>query len=209
MGNYPGPIRRPSFPTVISLIALFVALGGTSYAVITLPAKSVGNRELKSDAVTSAKIRPRSVARSDLAPTARVGARGPRGATGPTGATGAPGDAVAPEAWRPLEFAAGWGNYDPSFSGGAVRRDARGRIYLRGLVSKTGGTPAQGDVIATLPAGYRRTGRAVFPVATGHGTPAQQYGRVDIAPGGEIVWVSGGQGEPDFTSLETIAYWND
>ncbi len=50
-------MRRPSFPTVISLIALFVALGGTSYAVIRLPAKSVGNRELKSNAVTSAKIR--------------------------------------------------------------------------------------------------------------------------------------------------------
>lgn len=36
MGKYPGPIRRPSFPTVISLIALFVALGGTSYAAVAL-----------------------------------------------------------------------------------------------------------------------------------------------------------------------------
>jgi hypothetical protein len=32
MGNYPAPIRRPSLPTVIPLIALFVALGGTPYA---------------------------------------------------------------------------------------------------------------------------------------------------------------------------------
>lgn len=27
-------MRRPSFPTVISLLALFVALGGTSYAEV-------------------------------------------------------------------------------------------------------------------------------------------------------------------------------
>jgi hypothetical protein len=28
--NYPGAIRRPSLPTVVSPTALFVALGGTS-----------------------------------------------------------------------------------------------------------------------------------------------------------------------------------
>jgi len=50
---------------IVALLALFVALGGTSYAVIKLPAKSVGNRELKSNAVTSAKIRPRAIAASD------------------------------------------------------------------------------------------------------------------------------------------------
>lgn len=42
-------MARPSFPTATSLIALFVVLGGTSCAVIELPAKSVGNRELKSN----------------------------------------------------------------------------------------------------------------------------------------------------------------
>jgi hypothetical protein len=63
-------MRRPGFPTVISLIALFVALGGTSYAVIKLPPRSVGNRELKSNAVTSAKIRARGLVK-------RVGGLGP------------------------------------------------------------------------------------------------------------------------------------
>jgi hypothetical protein len=39
------------------LIALFVALGGTSYAAIaTLPANSVGTTQLKNGAVTRAKI---------------------------------------------------------------------------------------------------------------------------------------------------------
>lgn len=47
---------RPSPALVISLIALFVALGGTSYAAIKLPANSVGTKQLKNGAVTSAKL---------------------------------------------------------------------------------------------------------------------------------------------------------
>jgi hypothetical protein len=47
---------RPSPALAISLIALFVALGGTSYAAMTLPANSVGTKQLKNGAVTSAKL---------------------------------------------------------------------------------------------------------------------------------------------------------
>ncbi|MDT7802398.1 MAG: hypothetical protein QOI78_5831, partial [Actinomycetota bacterium] len=50
---------HPSPAFVISLIALFVALGGTSYAAITtLPANSVGTAQLKTGAVTGAKLSP-------------------------------------------------------------------------------------------------------------------------------------------------------
>jgi len=79
---------RLSYANVISSIALFVALGGTGYAVTQLPRNSVGNGQLKANAVTSAKIRARAVQRSDLAPTARGGARGPRGPVGPAGPLG-------------------------------------------------------------------------------------------------------------------------
>ena len=48
---------HPSPALVISLIALFVALGGTSYAAITsLPANSVGTKQLKNSAVTGTKL---------------------------------------------------------------------------------------------------------------------------------------------------------
>jgi hypothetical protein len=50
-------LRTPSPAFVISLIALFVALGGTSYAATILPKNSVGTRQLKKNAVTSAKIK--------------------------------------------------------------------------------------------------------------------------------------------------------
>jgi hypothetical protein len=48
--------RRPSPAFVISLIALFIALGGTSYAALSLPKNSVGTKQLKNGAVTRAKV---------------------------------------------------------------------------------------------------------------------------------------------------------
>ncbi len=47
---------RPSPALVISIIALFVALGGSAYAV-----KRVGTKELKASAVTTAKIKRNAV----------------------------------------------------------------------------------------------------------------------------------------------------
>ena len=41
---------------LISCMALFVALGGASYAAITLPRNSVGTNQLKQNAVISSKV---------------------------------------------------------------------------------------------------------------------------------------------------------
>lgn len=81
-------LRPPSPAVALACLALFVALGGMSYAAGVLPAGSVGTRQLRAgavtkpklrnravtsaklrnDAVTSAKIAPRAVRASDLAP---------------------------------------------------------------------------------------------------------------------------------------------
>ena len=45
----------------IALLALFVALGGTSYAALNLPAGSIGTRELHNGAVTTKKLANASV----------------------------------------------------------------------------------------------------------------------------------------------------
>jgi hypothetical protein len=45
-------IRRPSPAMVVSFVALLVAFGGTGYAALALPAKSVGTKQLKKRAVT-------------------------------------------------------------------------------------------------------------------------------------------------------------
>jgi hypothetical protein len=87
------PRPRLSYANVVATLALFIALGGTSYAVTQLPRNSVGNRQLKANAVSSAKIRPGAVGRTDLAASARNAIRGPRGPVGPSGADGAAGPA--------------------------------------------------------------------------------------------------------------------
>src|SRR3954463_3839648 len=91
-------LHRPSPALVVSVIALSVALGGTSYAAIVLPANSVGNRQIKKNAVTSAKVKNASLRSADFAAgqlpagaTGATGAKGDPGATGATGATGAKG----------------------------------------------------------------------------------------------------------------------
>ncbi len=49
---------------VIAYLALFVALGGTSYAAVTLPAGSVGNKQLKNHSITPAKLKSSAIAGS-------------------------------------------------------------------------------------------------------------------------------------------------
>jgi hypothetical protein len=53
--------KRLTFANVISCLALFVALGGASYAATQLPKNSVGSKQLKSNAVTTAKIKKGAV----------------------------------------------------------------------------------------------------------------------------------------------------
>jgi hypothetical protein len=198
-------MRRPSFPTVISLIALFVALGGTSYAVIKLPAKSVGNRELKTNAVSGSKIRPRAVSRSDLALSARTGPRGPRGAAGPVGPAGP----SAAGAWKPLQLIGGWTHYGDNWPLPSYRKDAAGRVFLRGLVKRAGGLPAQGgDTIAVLPPGDRPAARTMSSavMATSSGPTA---GRLDVNTNGELAWSGGPAGDPNYTSLDNVTFWTE
>jgi hypothetical protein len=81
--------------TVIAMIALAVALGGTSYAAVVLPAGRVGTKQLKKNAVTSVKVKNGSLLKKDFkAGQIPAGAKGAKGAKGDTGATG-PSDAFA------------------------------------------------------------------------------------------------------------------
>lgn len=97
--------HRPSPALVVSCIALTVALGGTSYAAIRLPASSVGTKQLKKDAVISAKVKDRSLLavdfkdgqlpRGERGERGEKGEKGDRGDKGDPGAPGAPGSARA------------------------------------------------------------------------------------------------------------------
>jgi len=86
-------VRRPSPALVISCIALVFALAGTGYAtVLQVPRNSVGTLQLKNAAVTSAKVKNRSLLRADFAagqlPAGPAGPTGPIGPAGPAGPAG-------------------------------------------------------------------------------------------------------------------------
>ena len=53
--------RRLTFANVTAALALFVAMGGTSYAAIVLPADSVGSAQIRYHAVGHSEIRPNAV----------------------------------------------------------------------------------------------------------------------------------------------------
>jgi hypothetical protein len=59
---------RLSYANVVATLALFVALGGASYAAVTLPKNSVGSAQLKPGAVTTKKLRNGAVTGAKVRP---------------------------------------------------------------------------------------------------------------------------------------------
>jgi hypothetical protein len=94
---------RLTYANVTATLALFSALGGTSYAAATLSKNSVGSAqiranavgasEIRSRAVSSSEIRDRSISLRDLALSTRTSLRGGTGPAGPAGPTGPAGPA--------------------------------------------------------------------------------------------------------------------
>jgi hypothetical protein len=68
-------MRRPTYSEIVSTVALFIALGGTSYAVTSLPAASVGNAQLKNGAVTASKLHAKAVGAAAVVPNSLTGAQ--------------------------------------------------------------------------------------------------------------------------------------
>ncbi len=75
--------RRLTSAHGIALVALFVSLGGTSYAVATLPKNSVGSAQVKNGSLTTKDLAKGVVTPGPQGPS---GPRGPRGTEGPAGA---------------------------------------------------------------------------------------------------------------------------
>jgi hypothetical protein len=91
-------VRRPSPAMAVALIALFVALGGSSYAALKVTGKNVKNNSLTSadirnNSLKSRDVKNRSLRSADFA--AGQLPQGPKGDTGPQGPKGDPGATTA------------------------------------------------------------------------------------------------------------------
>src|SRR5215203_5340093 len=75
---------RLTYANVMATIAVFIALGGASYAAIKLPKNSVGTKQLKKEAVSLSKIKT-SAKSAMKGQKGEQGDRGPQGEAGPAG----------------------------------------------------------------------------------------------------------------------------
>jgi hypothetical protein len=55
-----------TYANVVATLALFIALGGASYAALKLPKNSVGPKQLKKNAVTGTKVKDDSLTGADI-----------------------------------------------------------------------------------------------------------------------------------------------
>jgi hypothetical protein len=157
--------RSQRYANVASTLALVLALGGTSYAAVALPKNSVGNKQLSPDAVTSGKVKDRTLLGKDFragqlpaGPRGPVGARGAPGPKGDAGARGATGGQGAPGA--------------PGVSGWERVHNATGVVNANSSI----------DVEIFCP-----TGKRVF----GGGAYAPGLTLVSSFPGSDTSWIVG------------------
>ena len=82
---------RATFANVVSCLALFVALGGSGYAAVSLPRNSVGPRQIQAHSIDNSKIKQGSLLGSAFKkghlPRGLPGKPGVAGAAGPQGAS--------------------------------------------------------------------------------------------------------------------------
>ncbi len=128
---------------LVAYLALFVALGGTSYAAIRLPANSVGAKQIKKNAVRSPDVKNSSLLAADFkAGQLPAGPKGAQGIAGPTGATG-PAGAPGPQGAKG----------DPCPPSDLLCRGPQGDTGATGPKGDTGATGSQGMPGDTGPVG--------------------------------------------------------
>lgn len=69
------PTIKITYANVVATMALFIALGGVSWAAVKLPKNSVGVKQIKKNAVTSAKIKKNAVTSAKIKAGAIAGSK--------------------------------------------------------------------------------------------------------------------------------------
>jgi hypothetical protein len=174
---------RPSPATVISLIALFVALGGTGYAAIKLPKNSVGSKQIKKNAVTGAKVKADTLTGADIlesslakVPSATAADTAAKATSADSATKAASADkATTADTATNLAPAENWHEVgapgEPAFETGcensvvdigdssdafekvAFMKDKLGFVHLKGVFDCSG--PGASGAVFRLPEGYR------------------------------------------------------
>jgi hypothetical protein len=169
-----------NYANVIATIALFAALGGSSYAALTLPRDSVGKEqirrhavgktELRRGAVTTEKVKNSSLRVIDFAPGTRSALKGPRGAEGPQGASATTFRATIDSAGTPVAGNAAGSDFEPPNRSLISFPGALAGCVATATLTRGGGPnpdPGAGRVIATV-----ESSRVVVETFRADATPA-------------------------------------
>ncbi|MGH2959694.1 MAG: hypothetical protein ACRDKE_08815 [Solirubrobacterales bacterium] len=112
-----------TYANVVATLALFIALGGVSYAAVKLPANSVGEKQIKKNAVVGKKIKKNAITGDKIKPGTIKGTDITLASLGKVPSAAAADSAgVAATTDQLMTVAKRVG---PSFSGGASQDDAR------------------------------------------------------------------------------------
>ena len=160
-------LKRPSPALVIACLALLIALGGTGYAAVVLPRNSVGTIQLKAGAVTSIKVKDRTLGLADFAAAERAKLKGDPGVAGAKGDKGDKGDTgdKGAQGLQGLQGIAGLSGYT------IVQKSASSTTGLLG-------------VSVSCPAGKRALGGGGFTQTPGAGVSVQN----SFPPPGGTTW---------------------
>ena len=180
--------HRPSPAMVVALLALFIALAGTSYAAIKLPANSVGTKAIKNGAIQRVDLAANAVDSARVANHTLL-ARDFKAGKLPAGPTGPKGDAGATH----LVVRTSSGH-------GIQRTDCQ-----PGEVATGGGAHSpDGYVIASIPASHPQAPFAQNAPPTQYAAPTSWEARavkVNVSGTGTITSVD----DPDLTTWVVCA----
>jgi hypothetical protein len=188
-----GPLSKlraqATYANVTATLALFVALGGGSFAVALSGSEKKVVKKIavkQADKRISASAADLSVEHAKSADSATTaGQADVASSLAPSEGFRLVGTAGQPGFNDPC-----WVNYDAGFNTVAFYKDATGIVHLRGLV-KNGcpfgvALPGGIDPIFTLPAGYRPAAQELFVTERSDGS-----GRLDVEADGDIVPIGG------------------
>lgn len=190
-----------SFANVVSVLALFVALGGSAYA-FHLGKNSVGSKQLKKNAVVTAKVKNEAITAAKIKKGTLTGAQINASTLGtvPTAQTAQTANSLAPsEGWHEVgtpgepAFQHNWTNFGDG-DNVAFYRDHDGIVHLKGHAA--GG--ASNNAIFQLPAGFRPASGTILPftVECNCSVGDPQGGQVELMMG--LVHVAGSFNQSTF-----------
>lgn len=182
-------VGKLTYANVIATVAVFIALGGASYAAFKLPKNSVGTKQIKNNAITAAKIKSGAVsgAKIDLASLGQV----PSAANAAHAASADSAGALpAPEPVHLItEFEHGFHNNGEGSEKAGYYLDRQCEVHLQGSIV---GNSAL--VAFVLPEGFRPPGDIFASIPTGTGP-----GYLELSANGSAqVGIYGSSGERTF-----------